>query len=84
MPDHGRKPNNGVRVTITKDGPYLVSGGVPLAKYTIVSDTEGGSESWQQGKDYPPQASYALCRCGQSRNKPFCDGTHAAIKFHDD
>lgn len=70
-----------MRVTVTKDGPYLVSGGVPLAKYIIVSDTEGGSESWKQGKDSPPQASYALCRCGASKHKPFCDGSHKHMRF---
>ncbi|WP_083915635.1 CDGSH iron-sulfur domain-containing protein [Thiofilum flexile] len=25
----------------------------------------------------------ALCRCGQSNNKPFCDGTHVAVKYQD-
>jgi CDGSH-type Zn-finger protein len=81
MSGHEKKTKPGVRVVVTKDGPYLVSGGVPLAKQTIVSDSQGGSESWQQGKSYPPQQTYALCRCGTSKNKPFCDGSHKQVHF---
>jgi CDGSH-type Zn-finger protein len=76
MSSHRKKAKHGARVVVTKNGPYLVSGGVPLAKQTIVADSDGGSESWAQGQSYPLQETYALCRCGQSRNKPFCDGSH--------
>jgi CDGSH-type Zn-finger protein len=69
------------RVTVTRNGPYLVSGGAPLARQTIVADAEGGSEEWRESDPFPPQESYALCRCGHSRTKPFCDGTHAKIGF---
>lgn len=68
-------------VAITKNGPYLVRGGVPLAKQTIVSDGEGASQSWQEGEPFPAQEAYALCRCGKSATKPFCDGTHKKIGF---
>ncbi len=71
----------GVRVVISKDGPYRVSGKIPLSRQTIVTDEEGGSETWQEGKTFPAQETYALCRCGQSKKKPFCDGTHTRIKF---
>jgi len=70
-----------VRVVISKDGPYLVSGNVPLSKQTIAVDADGGSESWVEGKKFPAQGKYALCRCGQSKTKPFCDGTHVKIGF---
>jgi len=70
-----------VKVVVSKNGPYLVTGTVPLARQTIVSDAEGGSEEWQESDPFPPQASYALCRCGHSRIKPFCDGTHSQIGF---
>lgn len=69
------------RVVVSKDGPYLVSGSVPLARQTIATDADGGSETWQQGKTFAVRESYALCRCGQSQRKPFCDGTHAKIGF---
>jgi CDGSH-type Zn-finger protein len=69
------------RVVISNNGPYLVSGGVPLAKQTIVTDSEGGSQQWREGDAFPAQDSYQLCRCGKSKAKPFCDGTHSKIGF---
>jgi CDGSH-type Zn-finger protein len=75
------KPKNEPGVTISKNGPYLVNGAVPLAKQTIVADGAGNSEAWREGKAYPAQASYALCRCGHSHNKPYCDGSHARAHF---
>jgi CDGSH-type Zn-finger protein len=74
----------GARIQVTKDGPYVVTGGVPLAKQFIVPDAKGQSASWRQGQGpdaFPPQDTYALCRCGKSAKKPFCDGTHAKVGF---
>jgi len=70
-----------MKVTVTKDGPYLVEGSVPLVKQTIVADAEGNSIAWRQGEEYETQATYVLCRCGQSANQPFCDGSHKRILF---
>ena len=56
-----------VTITIRDNGPILVRGGA------TVSDGEG--KSWEV-KD-----TVALCRCGQSSNKPFCDGTHNTCGF---
>lgn len=70
------------KVVITKDGPYLVSGGFPLAKEIIKSDPEGNPVEWVAGEHFPTKASFALCRCGQSKNKPYCDGTHAKVGFN--
>jgi CDGSH-type Zn-finger protein len=69
------------KVKITKDGPYLVSGNLPLSKQTIGTNSAGESVRWRAGQAYPPQAQYALCRCGQSANKPFCDGSHTKVGF---
>jgi CDGSH-type Zn-finger protein len=69
------------RVVISQNGPYLVTGNVPLAKQTIITDADGNSQAWEEGDKYPTQERYALCRCGHSKGKPFCDGTHAKIGF---
>jgi CDGSH-type Zn-finger protein len=69
------------RITVNKDGPYRVEGSVPLAKQTIVADAEGASREWRQGEPIKAPSTYELCRCGQSSNKPFCDGTHEKIGF---
>lgn len=76
------RPQHNARVVVSEDGPYIVSGKVPLAKQTIITDGEGGSESWEQGKIYSSQETYSLCRCGHSMTKPFCDGSH--LKHHFD
>jgi len=69
------------KIQITKDGPYLVSGGLPLSEQWIVTNAEGDSLDYREGKKYPAQPQYALCRCGESANKPFCDGTHKKVQF---
>jgi CDGSH-type Zn-finger protein len=68
-------------IQIKKDGPYIVNGALPLSEQHIVTNAEGESLDYHDGQNYPPQAQYALCRCGQSGNKPFCDGTHKKVGF---
>lgn len=69
------------KIKVTKDGPYLVSGSLPLRTEKIVSDEAGTSIEWQETKKYPELENYSLCRCGNSSNKPFCDGSHARCDF---
>lgn len=75
------KSAGGKKIEISKDGPYIVTGGVPLAPQTISVNSEGESVKWVEGTHHPHQESYALCRCGHSKKKPFCDGTHATSRF---
>jgi len=69
------------QVVVSKNGPYLVTGAIPLSRQTIVADREGNGEKWQEGETFPAKESYALCRCGRSATKPFCDGTHKKVGF---
>jgi CDGSH-type Zn-finger protein len=69
------------KIVISKNGPYLVSGKLPLQKEIIQIGAEGEPEKWGKGERFPDQENYALCRCGQSKNKPFCDGAHAQVGF---
>ena len=69
------------KVVIAKDGPYLVSGGLPLAKEIIVTGKDGVPARWGKGGRYPKQEAYSLCRCGKSKSAPYCDGTHNGVDF---
>jgi CDGSH-type Zn-finger protein len=69
------------KVQIAKDGPYLVSGALPMATEVIGTNREGDSVAWKPGAKNPHKANFALCRCGHSAQKPFCDGTHAKVGF---
>jgi len=67
---------NSKKVKVLENGPYQVSGNVPLNKLRFVPNREGVSVSYEEVQKYPLQETYHLCRCGRSKNKPFCDGTH--------
>jgi 3-phenylpropionate/trans-cinnamate dioxygenase ferredoxin subunit len=56
-----------VTIEIIENGPYIVSGPIEL------KDGDGNV--------YPEKKRMALCRCGASTTKPFCDGTHSKIGF---
>ncbi len=67
------------RIKIIKDGPYVVRGNVPLAESVI---TPIGMEyEMKAGREFPQAEEYYLCRCGKSKNPPFCDGSHAKTNF---
>ena len=61
-----RDQENPPGVMIAPSGPYVIQGGIDL-------ETE-----WGEGAS---REHFDLCRCGQSKNKPFCDGTHWNVKF---
>lgn len=54
------------KIEISKDGPFIVKN---LNKLT------------SSAKKFEPKEQIALCRCGASKNKPYCDGSHVAAKF---
>ena len=56
------KPIHEPRVVVSKNGPYLVTGGIPLTRQTIVSDAAGDSEKRHESDTFPPKPSYALSR----------------------
>ena len=62
--------NRDFRIFISKDGPYDAEGGIDFI------DKDGNTP---ESKEH-----FTLCRCGGSKNKPFCDGKHWYIKFRDE
>ena len=61
-----------INVLAKKNGPYVVSGDLSEINLT---DADGNKY------DLTGKPAIALCRCGASVNKPFCDGTHSKIGF---
>lgn len=61
-----------INITLKKNGPYIVTGDLGQLDLT---DADGNKY------DISGKTAVALCRCGASVNKPFCDGQHSKIGF---
>lgn len=55
------------KIVPTPDGGYMISGDFEIA--------------WASGHPINSRAVVHLCRCGQSKDKPFCDGSHKVVGF---
>jgi CDGSH-type Zn-finger protein len=73
--------NKKFKIKVTKNGPYIATGGIPLTGQIIVLDSDGQCLEWRETKRFPERQTYSLCRCGKSKNPPFCDGTHTKVNF---
>ncbi len=71
----------GRRITIEKNGPYVVQGDVPLVCKSQIVSEYGEPLAWRKDETLVTGSPYKLCRCGQSSRKPFCDDTHLEIGF---
>lgn len=71
--------NDKAKIQVTKNGPYIVSGNVPLGE--LIIRPQGKSYVYEKGRQFPAKETYALCRCGESKHAPYCDGTHEAVGF---
>ena len=70
QPEDAKSANSSAaKIKVIRNGPLLVEGGCSLMN--------------SDGKELTDQGPYALCRCGSSGKKPFCDGTHSKIGFDD-
>jgi CDGSH-type Zn-finger protein len=70
-----------MRIKVTENGPYIVSGNVPLGQERVVLGSDNEPDRWEKLPDLAGGETYALCRCGRSGTKPFCDGSHVAAGF---
>lgn len=69
------------KIIVSKDGPYEVSGNLPLTEEIFDVDDDGNPGTYKKGQQYPEKENFSLCRCGKSRNKPYCDSSHSDIAF---
>ncbi len=71
-----------LHITVTERGPYLVYGAPPLFQHFIIADQFGRCKEFLQGAQFTTDKEpTALCRCGQSKGTPYCDGTHTTAKW---
>ncbi|HPT73098.1 MAG TPA: CDGSH iron-sulfur domain-containing protein [Candidatus Cloacimonadota bacterium] len=69
------------KVQVTKSGPYMIHGNLPLEKNIVISSRLSVAEEWKTGTRYETPEVYAICRCGHTKTPPFCDGAHEKIGF---
>jgi len=71
-----------MKVTIIENGPYSVDGDIPVSEAVSIGSRDGGLLNFKKEKELDKtDTAKFLCRCGHSKNKPFCDGSHVKIGF---
>lgn len=70
------------KIKITKNGPYVVTGNVPLNKLVIKTGLGGAPDRYEETEKYPAKEEYHLCRCGKTKTPPFCDNSHEVTHFN--
>ncbi|MDR1748342.1 MAG: CDGSH iron-sulfur domain-containing protein [Spirochaetaceae bacterium] len=68
-------------ILIEEEGPYLVFGTPPINQQIITMNSDGESWWYREGRSFDNKEPCALCRCGESHNKPFCDGHHTSADW---
>jgi CDGSH-type Zn-finger protein len=71
----------GQAIEVTENGPYHVTGGVPLRRVRKIPGDRGSFTEWEPYEEIEAPDEYWLCRCGQSTTKPFCSGMHEKVGF---
>ena len=69
------------QIRVKENGPYVVSGAVPLVGKQPIHTEHGEPIAWTTPEALDDGVAYALCRCGGSASKPMCDGSDAANGF---
>ncbi len=67
---------SGAALEITENGPIKVSGPVKIVSRRGIRNARGAGIAWEHVGEVPHNEETWLCRCGESANKPFCDGSH--------
>lgn len=68
-------------IDVTVNGPYHVTGGIPLVRVRKIPGERGSFTDWEVYETIETDDEYWLCRCGQSDDKPFCTGMHEKVGF---
>lgn len=63
------EPDLKCEIGVVDDGPLFLTGGISVTR--------------SDGLEYEVRNRVTLCRCGASKNKPLCDGSHHDVGFHD-
>jgi CDGSH-type Zn-finger protein len=81
MTENATNTGSEKKIVIRPNGSYKVYGNIPLCRKVQVVSEYGEPLTWNKTEDIKTEETYSLCRCGQSQNKPFCDGTHRKVGF---
>ena len=70
-----------LNIIVLKNGPYVVHGHILLVRKAQVVSEFIEPLIWEKGEALETGETYRLCRCGHSKDKPFCDAEHTRIGF---